>query len=172
MLSTYLYRSYGGLYMDESIWMGSSADFSLVPPTTAWPCLAHALFLFTNRKMHEAVLQKGQQAKFTIAIGHNVKQPFSPKIISWTNDHSGTLKAAFESLEQDVSKTTDYIGNEIKIRLPPDGRSSGTGSAAGADTAFSRICGKTDAIQFKKSSHLVLLLRSTKSFVFIHRAKR
>ena len=68
--------------MDESIWMGSSADFSLVPATTAWPCLAHALFLFTNRKMHEAVLQKGQQAKFTIAIGHNVKQPFSPKIIS------------------------------------------------------------------------------------------
>ena len=29
-----------------------------------------------------AVLQKRQQAKFTIAIGHNVKQPFSPKIIS------------------------------------------------------------------------------------------
>ena len=54
-----------------------------------------------------------------------------------------------------IKNITEYIGNEIKIRLPPDGRSSGTGSAAGADTAFSRICGKTDAIQIKKSSHLV-----------------
>ena len=66
--------------MDENIWTGKSADFSLVPATTAWPCLTHALFLFTNRKMHEAVLRKGQQAKFTIALEHNVKQPFSPKI--------------------------------------------------------------------------------------------